>query len=436
MAAPDLPSASLVDSVQFNQAVIVPNAVQGLFKRRPGPVGVATRLDLDGRAIRLMGGLRKRYGPGPVWIRVMTDRVLLCLDVEDVARILDGSPAPFASDPPAKRTGMGHFQPDALTLSRGELWANRRAFTEAVLQTPEEAHSLTSEFLDVVVEEVQALLAAVGPGGTLDHDAWHGMFRRLVRRIVLGNATAEDEKLSDLLGQLMGEANGLPSQPSPVYDDYLQRLTAYVDAAEPGSLVSCFAQAPSDPDTRVAGQITHWLFALQDTLAVNTLRALALLATHPEQRTVVTAELEGDEAPYLAACLQEAMRLFPTTPLLSRETVVELAWDGARVPAGTQVLVVNGFHHRDAEAFEYADRFAPDAWTEGDAGRQRAFNHFSQGPQGCPGRNLALVLGTAVLAQTLRGWPDLVATEGAGGLDPGRPLPYSLNPYGLRFTAG
>jgi cytochrome P450 len=433
--AATLPSASLVDSVQFNQAVILPNAVQGLFRRRPAAVGVATRLDADGRAVRLMNGLRERYGPGPVWIHVMTERVLLCLDVEDVARTLDGSPSPFASDPAAKRKGMSHFQPDALTLSRGDLWATRRAFTEAVLQTPLPAHSLAGVFLDVVVEEVDALLREVGDG-TLDFDAWQAMFRRLTRRVVLGDAAAGDDELSELLATLMSEANGLPSDPSPSYGPYLDRLAGYVEAAEPGSLVSCFAAAPTEPDTMGVGQVTHWLFALQDTLAVNTLRALALLATHPEQRAVATDELEGESAPYLAACLQEAMRLFPSTPLLSRETLVDLAWNGATVPAGTQVLIVNAFHHRDRDAFPYADRFAPEAWTEGDAGAQRAFNHFSQGPQGCPGRNLALLLGTAVLAQALRGAPDLVATAGGDALHPERPLPYGLNPYALGFSAG
>ncbi|MCW3013159.1 MAG: cytochrome, partial [Solirubrobacterales bacterium] len=335
MAACELPTASLIDTVQFNQAVIVPNAVQGLFRRRSRPVAVATKLDIDGRAIRLMGGLRERYAPGPVWIRVMADKVLLCLDVDDVARALDGSPHPFASDPAAKKKGMGHFQPDALTLSRGELWANRRAFTEAVLETPAEVHALAGDFLDVVVEEVDTLQDAVGEHGTLDYEAWHAMFRRLVRRVVLGDSAADDEELSTLLGTLMSEANGLPSEPSASYAPYTERLSAYVQAAEPGSLTSLIAGAPSDPDTRVEGQVTHWLFALQDTLAVNALRALALLCTHPRQRAIVAGELEGVQAPYLAACLQEAMRLFPTTPLLSRETLVEVAWHGATVPAGT-----------------------------------------------------------------------------------------------------
>lgn len=153
----------------------------------------------------------------------------------------------------------------------------------------------------------------------------------------------------------MSEANGLPDE---AYAPYVDRLAGYVAGGEDGALVGLFGAAPSDPDTRVAGQVTHRLFAMQDTLAPNCFRALALLCTHPAQKALAAAELKRKRMPCLAACLQEAMRLYPTTPLLSRELLVDVAWNGSTVPAGTQVLIVNGFHHRDRQAFDYADRFA------------------------------------------------------------------------------
>ena len=148
-SARELPSASLVDIAQFNRLVVVPNALQGLFRRRPAAVAVAVRTDVDGAAVRLLAGMRRRYGGGPVWIRVMRDRALLLLDVAQIRRALEGSPAPFAADPPAKRRGMGHFQPHALTISRGAIWAERRRFTEAVLDTPSPMHRLGERFAAV-----------------------------------------------------------------------------------------------------------------------------------------------------------------------------------------------------------------------------------------------------------------------------------------------
>jgi cytochrome P450 len=428
----ELESASLLDIAQFNRLVVVPNAIQGLFRRRSGPVAVAVKADVDGAAVRLMAGMRRRYGPGPVWIRLMKDRALLLLCVDDIRRALEGSPEPFASDPPAKRRGMSHFQPHALTISRDGPWEERRRFTEAVLDTPKPAHRLGDRFVAVAREETAALLAA--PEGRIEWEPWHAMFRRMIRRIVLGDGAAGDEEITDLLAKLMSEANSLPNKRSEHFGPFVERLRSYVEAAEPGSLVSLIGEAPSTPATAATGQVPHWLFASADTLPANALRALALIAAHPAQRDEVRRELGTGGGPadltYLRACLQDAMRLYPTTPLLARETVAEVEFDGVRVPAGTQVLWVNLFHHRDRENVPYADRFEPEAWTEGDASSDWSFNHFSHGPQGCPGTYLALLLGAAVLAETLS-LGDVRLEQPT--IDPARPLPHMLDAFRVRL---
>jgi cytochrome P450 len=215
----------------------------------------------------------------------------------------------------------------------------------------------------------------------------------------------------------------------------MERIRAYVAAAEDGSLVGLFDQAPADEDTKAEGQVQHWLFATHDTLAINSFRCLALLASHARQRAGAMAELNESElgGPYLEACLHEAMRLWPTTPMLARETVTDVDWDGARVPAGTQVVIVNALLHRDPDRHDFADRFAPEAWIDGDAGDDWSFNHLSHGPQGCPGSGLALLLGRALLARVLR--ERRVALVGSR-LDPDRPLPHMVDFFGLRLALG
>jgi hypothetical protein len=407
MSRPTLPSASLVENIRFNRTVVVPNALQGIFKRRPTPVKAATALNVDGDGAALLASLRDKHGGLPVWVRVVKDPALVLLDVADVRRVLEGSPDPFAADPEAKRKGMAHFQPDALTISRGELWRERREFADAVLEQ-------APDFSGLVREEIT---------DGADFTALHAGFRRLTRRLVLGDAAREDEALSESLAQLMSEANGLPSDPSPDYGAFAARMEDYVDAGQEGSLAGVATRVEAAPDVRKAGQFTHWLFATQDTLALNVLRALALLATH-----------ETDD---LSGTLQEAMRLWPTTPMLSRVTLSKLAWHQVEVPAGTQVLIVNTFFHRDEQRLgEAAHRFTPEGWAAGGAfSGDWGLNHFSHGPQGCPGAGLAVGLGVAALeALTAAGRPRLEA--GGGKLKAGERVPHMLDPFALRLSFG
>jgi cytochrome P450 len=335
---------------------------------------------------------------------------------------------------------MRHFQPDALTISRGKQWENRRRFTEYVLDTGKPLHRLADRFAAVAREETHELLAdAAAAGGKLDWDTFYGAFRRLTRRVVLGDGARRDEEVSDLLTALMDEANKLPSERSDRYDEFMARLRDYLEEAEEGSLVSLCGEAPADEETRAEGQLAHWLFATQETLATNAFRALALIASHPRQQAKVKQEIEGADLDkgaaiaslgYLEACLEEAMRLWPTTPLLSRETLEETSWNGATVPAGTQILISNTFNHRNRSSHDFADRFAPEAWTEGDAGQDWSFNHFSHGPQGCPGTWLAVFLGKAVLATVLSRREVILLGP---SLDPGRTLPHMLDFFALRF---
>jgi cytochrome P450 len=436
--ARDLRSASPIDSARLTATVGLPNVVQGLFRRRRAAVAAAVKLGVEGHAVGLLRELRRRFAPGPVWARMGKDRVLLLLSPRDIRRVLEESPRVFASDPEAKRKGMRVFQPDALTISRGPLWEDRRRFTEAVLDTGKPLHRLAGSFLEVTRVEVEALVAEEGP--ELEWDAFHRCVRRVTRQVIFGAGARDDEELSEELGALMDEANGLPSDTSERLGPFMAHVERYVQAAEPGSLVSLIPEAPTTPETKPSGQVVHWFFAMQDTLAMNAFRALALLASHERQRRVAQKEIAAADLTtaegvagldYLRACLEEALRLWPTTPILARETLEETEWNGAKVPAGTQVMFVNTYHHRDPDSHSFADRFAPEAWVEGDAAQDWSFNHFSHGPQGCPGAGIALFVGTALLAQLLDG-RELKPVSPQ--LDPARPLPSMLDHFAIRVA--
>ena len=209
-----------------------------------------------------------------MWVRVLRDRALLMLDVDDVRRVLEGSPDPFAADPAAKRKGMAHFQPDALTISRGELWAERRDFAEAVLDSPKPAHRLADRFVAVTAEEIRfvidevesgddarARLGGLEPGLPADRAAHRARRRRAQRR-----GAERPARRADVAGQ---RPAGLALRAVRAVHGAARR---HVARAEKGSLAGLFAKAPKSEDLRPAGQAVHWLFALGDTDAANALK--------------------------------------------------------------------------------------------------------------------------------------------------------------------
>jgi len=420
LANRDFPHASIVEGLRFTAQVAVPNVIQGLFRRRRIASAAAEKTGAEGFAVGFMSGLRRSYGDGPVWIRVAANEALLLLGEGPIRHALEGSPDPFAADPEPKRSGMKHFQPDALTISRGPDWEDRRKFTEAVLDTAKPSHRCSERFGEVCVDEASRL------SGSLDWDEWNEAVRRVTRRIVLGDGAADDAQISEMLGELMDKSNPPGRGSDELFASYTTRLQEYIDGSQSGSLVELFAQAPVTERTKPAGQVTHWLFALGDTLAINAFRCLALLAVFDVERE----RARGDDA-FLGACLQEAMRLWPTTAMLSRETVRDVEWDGVSVPSGTQLLIVNTFNHRDREELAFADRFAPQEWISGSASDDWRFNHFSHGPQGCPGAGLAMFVGVRMLGTLLHERDvRLLSPE----LDPAQPMPHTLDFFGVKFA--
>jgi cytochrome P450 len=417
--------ANAIDGVRFTAQVGVPNVLQGLFRKREAVVSTVGKLPADYLAYRLVEGLARKYGPDPFWVRVGAEDTLLLTHPDDIKVVLGGSPSPFAPDPDAKRKGMSAFQPTALSISRGDLWANRRAFAEAVLETGSPLHSLAKRFAALAVEEADALLASEEE---LRFASLNVAFQRLTRRVVFGDAATDDTYLTEQLGELMAAGNKMPGKPAAGYEAFHAHIAGYVATPDAEALTGLIAQAPSDDETDVPGQLIHWMFAMGDTLPANLFRTLGLLATHEG-----SLEKARSDADYLAGCIFEAMRLWPTTALFGRVQAEDYRWvNGQKTPAGTPLLIHNLFNHRNRDRIPFADRFAPEEWSEGTAGSDWSFNFFSHGPQGCPGAGLSIYLGQQFLGRLLAQATPELAQGPALGAD--KPLPYGFDIYGAAIS--
>jgi len=436
--AAGLPKATLPETLGVLAGVVAPTVAKGVIIRRPRMVAPAERFDLDRRAVRRVQRLRDRYGPGPLLLPNPVRPQALILAPEHVHRVLDGSPRPFAAASSEKRAALAPFQPQGVLISRGPERAARRRFNETVLDTPRPIHRLAERFAGVVDEESAAMLATARRRRVLAWDTFAAHWFRVVRRIVLGDGTGDDQELTDLINRLRSDANWAffrPQRPG-LRDRFYQRLEEHLSRAEPDSLAGTMAATPATDATAPAQQVPQWLFAF-DPAGMTTFRTLALLATHPEPAERARAELRAStaavpELPFLRACVLESLRLWPTTPMVLRQSSEETVWQTGTLPADTGIMIFAPFFHRDDARLPEADRFAPELWRHERSDAEWTLIPFSRGPVVCPGQNLVLLTTTSMLARLLTG--PALRLERARRLDPRRPLPGTLNNDGLRFA--
>lgn len=431
------PKVGRWDNVRFNALQTVPQLLRGMFTRRPRLSSLIDRRHPDPQGVRLVRELRRRYGSDYLWLSLAGKPSLLVLDASGVRAVLDASPDVYGP-PELKVRGMSHFQPGAVTISTGEAWRRRRAFNDEVLGGGAEVHPSAPLFLGAVAREIGTLLT---PGGSASEGArsaaltWpdlHGAFRRITAGVVFGPGIDAGPVLARL-DTLMKRANRIAGKSGgprlrAFQDEIRERVRA--PEAEGLAAAACPHLEPGDP-LPVAGQVPHWLFAMKDTLATNCAYAFALVASHPEAQERARAEAASADLDdpvsvagltFVEGCLREAMRLWPTTPMIVRKALRGTELGGHPVEAGAQVIIHNGFNHRSPESLARPDEFHPEARSPGVWDYR--INPMSNGPQACAGRELALFLGTAVLARLVRShaW-----TLHAPRLDPGAPIPHAFD---------
>ena len=395
-----IPSVSLWHNLVFNLCHVAPLILQGLFVRQKFWVQLFSLIQRDPQMERFCTRLRQHYNADLVYVRMLFTKSLLVLNHADAAQILRESPLVYGPSR-GKVSGMSHFQPGSVTLSTGAEWRARRACNDAALNFD----AYADQSARLIAEEVQATCAEAG-----DNLRWRhldSLFERITLQIVFGPGVKDHATLT-ALRKMMRQANRfLTFRKSRHYDAFDAAIRNALRYPAPNSLVSGCPHA--DPAiTRPQNQVPHWLFAMRDTLAENTARTLAAVLADPAVHTQINDSINGldltqgasvQALTLLEASVQEAMRLWPTTPLLTRETLASAVLGQYVLPTGLQVILPNNFLHRDTESIPDAGRFQPARWQSRTDYR---YNHLSNGPQICAGKDLALFIAVAVIANLMK----------------------------------
>ncbi|KAI1300415.1 cytochrome P450 [Xylaria venustula] len=218
------------------------------------------------------------------------------------------------------------------------------------------------------------------------------------------------------------------------------RLAEPIDARH--DLLSVF-NSPSDTDIGNLRQGELWaeakffFIAGGETVATTLTAAFFYLSRNQQCYKKLSAEIRstfGSSAEirvgsrlsgcrYLRACIDETLRMSPPVPTtLWREVVPgeqeePLVIDGHVITPGTQIGVNLYSLHHNERYFPEPFRFLPDRWLGNEATKlatTQALAPFSTGTRGCPGKTMAYLEVSLVLARTLWYFDFEPAPQGKG----------------------
>jgi cytochrome P450 len=142
---------------------------------------------------------------------------------------------------------------------------------------------------------------------------------------------------------------------------------------------------------------------------------LYLLARAPHERTLVEEEAKRvtahysnpldwvENMPYTRAAFEEAMRLYPPAPVISREALEDIPWEDTVIKKGAQCLVMPWTLHRHQVYWDEPNAFMPSRFLPENRDKIDRYQYlpFGAGPRVCIGQSFAIQEAVIILGELL-----------------------------------
>jgi len=167
-------------------------------------------------------------------------------------------------------------------------------------------------------------------------------------------------------------------------------------------------------DVQLRDEVMTLFLAGHETTAIALSWACYLIAQNPDIEAKVAEELQavlGGRVPtpedlprlrYTEMVLKETMRLYPAVWGIGRRALEDCELGGYRVPAGSNVFILQWRTQRDSRFFPDPDRFDPERWRDDPVRSGKiprfAYFPFGGGPRVCVGASFAMMEATLLLA--------------------------------------
>jgi cytochrome P450 len=267
----------------------------------------------------------------------------------------------------------------------------RTIFTQGVARDP-----------DALGRAITRYFEALGPIDPLDVFG----FPDWIPRIGRWQARPAIRFFAEIVGELIEARRALIASGGTPPRDI---LTLLLEAADPDT-------GKGLTDVEVSANIVTFIAAGHETTANALSWSLYLLSQAPDVRERVEREVDAvlnDRSPapddlsrlvFTRAVIDEALRLYPPAPFMSRAAVEEDRIGNLRIPKGSLVVVAPWVLHRHRRLWDDPQAFDPDRFMPERRGviDRFAYLPFGAGPRVCIGASFALQEATAVLAGLVR----------------------------------
>nr|CAH0113238.1 unnamed protein product [Daphnia galeata] len=244
-------------------------------------------------------------------------------------------------------------------------------------------------------------LSAYWPEQCKNLDILHGFTNKVIKERKLEHQQNKRQNLEIVETTMKDDA--FSKRPRLAFLDLL------IEASQDGTVLS---------DSDIREEVDTFMFEGHDTTSAAITWSILLIGSHPEVQELVNEELDrvfGDsdrpvtmtdlnELKYLECCIKEALRLYPSVPIISRSCQEDFIIGGDEIPAGTSVSICPYFLHRDPKYFPDPEHFRPERFQAENSEKRHPYSYvpFSAGPRNCIGQRFALLEEKSILSAIFR----------------------------------
>jgi cytochrome P450 len=302
---------------------------------------------------------------------------------------------------------------EGLLLSEGEVWRRQRRDVQPLFGPEWIAASIVS-----IQAAADTLISRWSDGERRDiHREMHRLTLDIAARLFLGVESDDRGRLHPALEATLEShvfpstfpvrSAGWPLRSSAATRELDELVLAQIGKRPSRATAFIQALAASARNPReLRDQIVTLMFTAQDTTAVALTWLWYLVSQNARVETTLRKELKGSadsdvarRSPYIAAVMNESLRLFPPVIGQAREAVDSCEIAGVPLRRGDLVAFSQWVIHRDGRWFQRPGEFLPERWLDGLADRLHPFAYFpfGGGRRVCVGRHLALTIGATVV---------------------------------------